>query len=231
MNAGSAADAGLGEPPPADQRPADLSHFGLRHEGVQLAELRWWDIPELVALECELFPVDPWSAAQFWGELARVGQSRYYVLARDTVGVAGYAGLYLVDSHADVQTVAVAPRAQRRGLGRVLMGELIRVADGQGVRELHLEVRADNLAAAALYRGFGFRDVGVRRDYYGRGNHALLMTLELPTPGSMTPGLSAASAVSGSVARPLPAASTPTVSDDGGAADHDAPVDEGRADG
>ena len=46
---------------------------------------------------------------------------------------------------------------------------------------LSLEVRVSNHAAAALYRKFGFREVGVRPRYYANdGEDALLMDLELP---------------------------------------------------
>ena len=44
---------------------------------------------------------------------------------------------------------------------------------------LHLEVRADNAAALGLYRAMGFAADGRRRDYYGRGHDALLMSLRL----------------------------------------------------
>ena len=46
-------------------------------------------------------------------------------------------------------------------------------------RILHLEVRADNAAAIGLYQAMGFAADGRRRDYYGRGHDALLMSLRI----------------------------------------------------
>lgn len=44
---------------------------------------------------------------------------------------------------------------------------------------MFLEVRAGNLAARRLYRHLGFRDLGVRRGYYGPGQDAIVMELRL----------------------------------------------------
>jgi ribosomal protein S18 acetylase RimI-like enzyme len=44
---------------------------------------------------------------------------------------------------------------------------------------MFLEVRAGNLAARRLYRQLGFRDLGVRRGYYGPGQDAIVMELKL----------------------------------------------------
>lgn len=144
-----------------------------------LDRLRWWDIEELHTLERTLFDEDPWSPGQFWSELARVPESRWYVVARRSGRIVGYAGLFLVVPEADVQTVAVAPGEQGRGTGRVLMTELIGRARRQGARVLRLEVRADNVSGLGLYTASGFAVDGRRRDYYGRGRDAVLMSLRL----------------------------------------------------
>jgi len=72
----------------------------------------------------------------------------------------------VVDGEADVQTVAVAPAAQGRGVGARLLGALLERAVEQGARRVTLEVRADNAVAIALYRRHGFARVAVRRGYY-----------------------------------------------------------------
>ena len=131
------------------------------------------------ALERQLFSADPWTAGQFWSELARVPESRWYVVARRGQRIVGYAGVFLVVPEADVQTVAVGVEEQGRGTGRVLLGALIDRAQERGAAVLHLEVRADNAAAVGLYETAGFVPDGRRRDYYGRGQDALLMSLRL----------------------------------------------------
>lgn len=148
-------------------------------EQVIVDRMRWWDLEEVQALEVALFPDAPWTAGQLWSELARVPESRWYVVARRAGRIVGYAGVFVVGPEADVQTVAVAPEEQGRGTGRVLLGALVDRARAQGVGVLQLEVRADNTAALGLYAALGFTPDGRRRDYYGRGRDAVLMSRRL----------------------------------------------------
>jgi ribosomal-protein-alanine N-acetyltransferase len=48
-----------------------------------------------------------------------------------------------------------------------------------GGRVVYLEVRAGNVSARRLYKRFGFRELGVRRGYYGPGQDAIVMELRL----------------------------------------------------
>lgn len=152
---------------------------GPASEALVVDRMRWWDLEEVHALERRLFADSPWTPGQLWSELARVPESRWYVVARRGPRIVGYAGVFVVVPEADVQTVAVAPEEQGRGTGRALLGALIDVAGDRGSGILHLEVRADNAAALRLYRAMGFVADGRRRDYYGRGHDALLMSLRL----------------------------------------------------
>ena len=97
----------------------------------------------------------------------------------DELGVDGYVGLYAVPPQADVQTIAVAPRSQGRGLGRALLGALVAEAGSRGCTQLLLEVRDDNEPAITLYESAGFERQGRRRDYYGHGLDALVLRLRL----------------------------------------------------
>ncbi|WP_207555770.1 ribosomal protein S18-alanine N-acetyltransferase [Intrasporangium flavum] len=147
-------------------------------DGLTLHELEWADLPTLADLEQQLFADDAWSPQTWWSELA-ARPRREYVLARDADGaVAGYAGLDLAGDTADVMTVATAPTHQGRGVGRVLLDELLRRARAHGVEAVLLEVRADNDAARRLYDRAGFEVISVRRRYYQpRDVDALVMRL------------------------------------------------------
>jgi ribosomal-protein-alanine N-acetyltransferase len=151
-------------------------------DALHLAPLRWWDLEEVLALEAQLFGDEAWTPGQFWSELARVPETRWYAVARrpDDPRIIGYAGVFVAGPEADVQTVAVAPAAQGRGVGGQLVRALADEALRRGAALLHLEVRADNAAALALYGALGFVVDGRRRDYYGRGRDAVLMTARLP---------------------------------------------------
>lgn len=148
--------------------------------------MRWWDIPAVTVLEHVTFPQDAWSVGMFWSELAEV-TSRYYLVAEefgsdsthpDRRGprLVGYAGLLAGMGEAEVQTIAVDPSREGRGLGTVLLTELLREAARRQCDHVVLEVRADNPRAQQLYRRFGFVQVGLRRGYYQPANvDALVM--------------------------------------------------------
>jgi ribosomal-protein-alanine N-acetyltransferase len=140
-----------------------------------LRRMRWWDIPEVAALDRELFPYSSWSVEQFWGELAHVPDTRWYAVHDDSEGVDGYVGLNAVPPEGEVATIGVAPRSQGRGLGRALLDALVEEARRRGVAWLFLEVLDTNEPALALYGSAGFESQGRRRDYYGPGRHALVL--------------------------------------------------------
>jgi ribosomal-protein-alanine N-acetyltransferase len=129
------------------------------------------DIPAVSAMERVVF-TDPWSENAFHEELAAAG--RRYLVAEEGGAIAGYGGLLVVGEDTHVVTLAVAPEAQRRGLGTRLMVALVEEALAAGSSHLTLEVRVSNEAAQRLYHRFGFETVGLRRHYY-RDEDALIM--------------------------------------------------------
>ncbi|GHD47585.1 ribosomal-protein-alanine N-acetyltransferase [Mycetocola manganoxydans] len=146
------------------------------------------DLSRILEIERSVFATDAWSESMLRDELESTNTS--YVVATPIGApeiVQGYAGLMLLPgaTEADVQTIAVAPEARRMGLGRVLMHTLIRKAREAGVRDVFLEVRADNAAAQALYDSLGFVGIGVRPGYYQPDDvDAIVMKLVLARPST-----------------------------------------------
>lgn len=148
------------------------------------------DVPAIMELERSTFVNDAWSERSMRSEVA--GEHGYYLVAFDPATperVDGYAGLLAPrgGGEGDIQTIAVAPRARRRGLGRTLMLALLAEALDRGAREVFLEVRADNPGAQALYRELGFEEIGVRPKYYQPdGVDAVVMRLGDSTAAAPT---------------------------------------------
>lgn len=138
-----------------------------------LAPMRWWHLPQVQAIEADLFPADPWSPEQFWQELAQ--PTRTYLVALDDGDVVGYAGTFALPPDADIQTVGVRPDQQGRGVARLLLTALLDDAEGRGTTHTLLEVRADNARALALYESLGFVPISQRRRYYPDGGDALIL--------------------------------------------------------
>lgn len=60
---------------------------------------------------------------------------------------------------AEVKSMYVAPAQRGRGLGRVLLDELHRIAAGRGCRAVRLDTSDYLTAAVGLYRAAGYREV------------------------------------------------------------------------
>ena len=135
-------------------------------EPVTIGALRPADADRCAELEAQLFDGDdPWPAVAFHRELS--SEHNHYVAARTNGMLVGYAGISRLGRKPpfeyEVHTIGVDAGYQGRGIGRRLLEELLKFADG-GV--VYLEVRTDNEAAIALYRSMEFEQVGLRRRYY-----------------------------------------------------------------
>jgi ribosomal-protein-alanine N-acetyltransferase len=142
-----------------------------------LRPMRWWALDDALVMEQALFP-DAWSVETFWAELARVPETRHYLVADDGA-VVGYAGLLTVGRQADVQTIAVAAEQQGHGYGATLLNAIIDEAARRGCTEVLLEVRVDNEAALHLYEKAGFERISLRRGYYPGGVDGIVMRLRI----------------------------------------------------
>lgn len=81
----------------------------------------------------------------------------------------------------EIENVAVAGPARRRGLGARLLGELLNRLRARGAEAVFLEVRASNQAARALYEKWAFVECGRRKAYYrDPGEDALQYRLTFP---------------------------------------------------
>lgn len=72
----------------------------------------------------------------------------------------------IVRPEAELLTIVLDPRQRGRKLGHVLLESHLAHLAASGVREVFLEVDENNGPALALYRVFGFAQVGKRPGYY-----------------------------------------------------------------
>jgi ribosomal-protein-alanine N-acetyltransferase len=88
--------------------------------------------------------------------------------------VVGYAVGALIHGRGHVMSLAVHPHYRRRGIATALMKTLEEALTSKGATELRLEVREDNVEAAAFYEKLGYRAVGRRSRYYSDGSSAIV---------------------------------------------------------
>ena len=108
----------------------------------------------------------PWSRKRLAEELEN--QCAAFLVAEDSVSgrVLGYAGLMVVADEGYITNVAVFPEYRRQGIAAQILQVFLQFAAANHLAFLTLEVRPSNAAAIALYQGFGFEEVGRRKNYY-----------------------------------------------------------------
>lgn len=138
---------------------------------IELRPLRASDLDRVLQLEQALFGLGAWSYAMLAEELG--GPGRWYRAATikelGSIGpapLAGYSGLWFDGEDAQIMTIGVAPAYQRRGIGALLLTELIEQANRMGARAVLLEVAVNNAGAIGMYQKFGFEQLAVRKRYY-----------------------------------------------------------------
>ena len=125
------------------------------------SELR--DVDMMSAIERVCFTV-PWSRESI--EQTVKSDAAYCVSVLCGDDVVGYGFSVTVADESEILNLAVSPEHRRRGIGRLILDEMLKGAASSGAKTAYLEVRESNKAASALYESEGFTVVGRRKNYY-----------------------------------------------------------------
>jgi len=135
------------------------------------------DLEPVIEIEQRIYAF-PWTLGNFRDSI-RAGFSCR--VCRGGEGLLGYAVLMLAAGEAHLLNLTIDSPFQRRGHGSRLLHHLVGTAREYGAHILFLEVRPSNVTGLELYARHGFRQIGVRRDYYpapGGRENALVLALE-----------------------------------------------------
>ncbi|MBK8805040.1 MAG: ribosomal protein S18-alanine N-acetyltransferase [Fibrobacteres bacterium] len=152
--------------------------MSLADAGMRAMEVR--DLVAVCALDA-LCQGSPWTKGQFRDELDRGEDGFCCVVDAEPGALAAYLCAWIAADELTIGTIGVDPARRRCGLARSLVWCAHDWAISRGGAIAHLEVRAGNAAAIALYEALGYRRVGVRRGYYSdNGEDAYLLLADLP---------------------------------------------------
>jgi ribosomal-protein-alanine N-acetyltransferase len=151
-----------------------------RNPDISILPARLDDLPAIMGLEQAGFPAaEQWSERSWRGELLSERRTILVARAQHPVGVIS---ITTVGELADLHRLVVEPRSRRQGIGADLVRAGLEIVLQLGVRAVILDVAYHNEAAIALYQQLGFEQLSARQDYYGPGQHALILKLyELQT--------------------------------------------------
>ena len=131
-------------------------------------------IATVAELEKECFST-PWSESALLAELTN--QFARFFVAIVNGEIAGYIGAHNVLGEVYITNVAVFMSQRKKGIGEMLISELIKVVKNENAEFITLEVRASNASAIRLYEKCGFEKVGERKNFYEKPcENAVLMT-------------------------------------------------------
>ncbi len=141
---------------------------------VEITRMRRRHLKGVMAIEHQVYP-RPWSPNLFLSEMNEF-RNRTYLVAKIGKDVVGYGGVLCYGEEAHITTIAVDPMHHRKKIGTRLLYELLQEGLRLGAKAASLEVRVSNWGAQRLYGQFGFRPVGVRKNYYQEtGEDAVVM--------------------------------------------------------
>jgi ribosomal-protein-alanine N-acetyltransferase len=135
-------------------------------------------LDEVVAIERRAYD-HPWTRGNFTDSIRSGYQAQLLCAGGSVLGY--FVAMKGVDE-VHLLNITVAPEMQHQGWGRVMLDALALWSRTQGAQWLWLEVRTTNKRAQELYRRYGYRRVGERRNYYpathGRED-AIVMSFKL----------------------------------------------------
>jgi ribosomal-protein-alanine N-acetyltransferase len=119
-----------------------------------------------------------WSISQWEIELNDSKRISLGIIELESTKLLGICSAWLVIDELHITFIAVHPMHQRKGLGRLLLSDLIKRSKSLQTNRIHLEVKNNNEPAKAFYKSMGFKTVGRRSHFYKDGSDALLLNKE-----------------------------------------------------
>lgn len=136
------------------------------------------DLDAILAIEEAVYS-HPWTRGNFLDSFYSNHQA--CGLRDDQGALIAYFFVMPVLDEMHLLTIAVAAHKQRQGCAKLLLQRMVQQAHEQQFTSVLLEVRVSNTRAIAVYREFGFDEIGRRKAYYpaeqGRREDAIVMRI------------------------------------------------------
>lgn len=104
---------------------------------------------------------------------------KIFVATDDSDEILAYCCTQSVLDEGEILRIAVTPSMRRKGIGNILLSEVINIMKNNSCKTIFLEVRCENFPAISLYESCGFIKISERKDYYAKGEHAAIFKLQL----------------------------------------------------
>ena len=133
------------------------------------------DASQVAELERQIFP-DPWGERDIFQYICGSGGMCYAAVSEGRV--LAYILGRVIAPEGEVYRIATREGFRRRGIAYRLLDYAVKCERGRGLETLFLEVREGNIPARNLYHSYGFREVGVRKNYYSNPTENAIVMLK-----------------------------------------------------
>ncbi|MGP4042605.1 ribosomal protein S18-alanine N-acetyltransferase [Gracilibacillus sp. D59] len=145
---------------------------------VQFRKMDVSDIEAVKEIDKRSFPI-PWPDDIYEEELTKNQYAQYFVATLNEK-VVGFCGSWMVLDEAQITNIAIDPDYRGKGYGQGLFQYVINNAVARGIHHLSLEVRVSNITAQKMYKKFGLKPGGIRKNYYSDNQEdALVLWVKL----------------------------------------------------
>tara|TARA_B100000945_G_scaffold211157_1_gene169979 strand:+ start:580 stop:1047 length:468 start_codon:yes stop_codon:yes gene_type:complete len=119
-----------------------------------------------------------WTKSQWERELTDPKRICLGIIELETKKLLGLCTAWLVIDELHITSIAIHPIHQRKGLGKFLLTDIIKLSSSLQTNLIHLEVKETNEPAKAFYKSMGFKTLGNRSNFYKDGSNALILIKE-----------------------------------------------------
>lgn len=140
------------------------------------------DLEAIASLESAVFS-DAWTVKSIRDTY---NQPQTFIVTAELDGkVAGYCIVYFVLDEGEIARVAVNHSYRRQGVGRSILKQVEKICEEKNIIRLMLDVRESNESARKFYQSFGFKEDGIRKNFYEMPKeNAVLMSKNIGSTGS-----------------------------------------------
>ena len=125
-----------------------------------------------------------WTKSQWKKELTDPKRICIGALDLETKKLLGLCSSWMIIDEIHITSIAVDPLHQRRGIGKILLSDLIKRSNTLRTNQMYLEVKDSNEAAKAFYKSMGFKIEGTRSNFYNDGSDAIIFIKKLTNKSS-----------------------------------------------
>ena len=105
-------------------------------------------------------------------------ENSIYIVAKSNKEIIGFAGIKILLDEADIMNIVTKKCYRNQGIGTLLLKNLISISKNLNLHSLSLEVNEENKTAIHLYENLGFKNIGIRKNYY-KSKNGKIMALNL----------------------------------------------------